>query len=340
MKIIFWGTPQYSVPTLNAIVNSNHEILSVVTQPDRKRRRGGKLDPSPVKKRSLELKLPTITPENIKNDIEVQEQIKALDADVYIVVAFGQILPKSLLDVPAYGCWNAHASSLPRWRGAAPIQWSILEGDTKTGVCIMAMNEGLDSGPVLLEKELDIGLKDNAIILASRLSTISAELIINTLSIIDGKLNNQTSSIRDLLDLREQDRYGNDIKYARSIKKEDLLIDWHQSSLNIHRRIMAFHPNSYTFYKGKRLKILDSLPITNDIPEIYLKPNMRNKDYKVSNTRPGTIIGIDKDSGIFISTSDYPLLVLKAQLQSKNKAEGMQLIQLLKPNIGDTLLNQ
>ena len=154
MKILFWGTPAYAVPTLETLHEAGHQIVGVVTQPDRRRGRGKQLMPSPVKARAQELGYPVFTPERIRRDPTCQQQLNALGADVSVVVAFGQILPKEILQQPPLGCWNGHGSLLPRWRGAGPIQWSILEGDAETGVGIMAMEEGLDTGPVLLEQRL------------------------------------------------------------------------------------------------------------------------------------------------------------------------------------------
>ena len=176
MNILFWGTPNYAVPTLEALINAGHTIVGVVTQPDRRRGRGKQLIPSPVKARALDLDCAVFTPQRIRKDKEVQQQLAQLNADVSVVVAFGQILPKTVLDLPPLGCWNGHGSLLPRWRGAGPIQWSLLEGDHETGVGIMAMEEGLDTGPVLIEQPLRIGLLDNAEQLAQKLSHLTAEL--------------------------------------------------------------------------------------------------------------------------------------------------------------------
>ena len=139
MRILFWGTPAYAVSSLDALVEAGHELVGVVTQPDRRRGRGKALVPSPAKARAIELGLRVFTPERIRKEPDCQQQLAALGADVYVVVAFGQILPKEILQQPPLGCWNGHGSLLPRWRGAGPIQWSLIEGDAETGVGIMAM---------------------------------------------------------------------------------------------------------------------------------------------------------------------------------------------------------
>ena len=185
MKILYWGTPAYAVPTLQALHQAGHTLVGVVTQPDRRRGRGKQLMPSPVKAKALELGLPVFTPERIKKDADCQQQLAQLRADVSVVVAFGQILPREVLQEPPLGCWNGHGSLLPRWRGAGPIQWCLLEGDAATGVGVMAMEEGLDTGPVLLEQELPIGLNDNASVLGERLSQLTAELMVQAMPMIE-----------------------------------------------------------------------------------------------------------------------------------------------------------
>ena len=185
MNVLFWGTPQYAVPTLEALLAAGHTIVGVVTQPDRRRGRGKQVQPSPVKARALDIGCPIFTPSRIRLDIAVQEQLAALKADVSVVVAFGQILPKAVLDHPPLGCWNGHGSLLPRWRGAGPIQWSLLEGDAETGVGIMAMEEGLDTGPVLIEGRVPIRLRDNAQDLSIKLSQLTGELMATAMSQIE-----------------------------------------------------------------------------------------------------------------------------------------------------------
>ena len=183
MKIVFWGTPKYSAENLINIVNAGHNVIAVVTQPDRKRGRGKTLSPSPVKLAAIDLDIPVFTTQAISKDQTTKEILVDLKADVYIVVAFGQILPKEILDQPKLGCWNSHASLLPIWRGAAPIQWSIINGDAKTGICIMSMEEGLDTGPVIEQEETIINDSDNLEILTNRLCNLSSKLLIKSLEI-------------------------------------------------------------------------------------------------------------------------------------------------------------
>ena len=158
MRIIFWGTPEYSVKSLEVLKKSTHDIVAVISQPDKKRSRGNKLIPSPVKEYASKEGIKVFTPKTIKGNTELISNLKKLTCDIFIVIAYGKILPKAILEIPKYKSWNAHASLLPRWRGAAPIQWSILEGDEFTGVGIMKMEEGLDTGDVLVEKQIKICL--------------------------------------------------------------------------------------------------------------------------------------------------------------------------------------
>jgi methionyl-tRNA formyltransferase len=184
VKILFWGTPAYAVPSLEALVAAGHTVVGVVTQPDRRRGRGAAAVPSAVKARALELGLPVITPTRIRREPDTQQQLATLGADLSVVVAFGQLLPPEVLQQPPLGCWNGHGSLLPRWRGAGPIQWCLIEGDTETGVGIMAMEAGLDTGPVLLEGRLPIGLLDNAHQLGAQLSALTASLLVQAMPLI------------------------------------------------------------------------------------------------------------------------------------------------------------
>ena len=185
MRIIFWGTPEYSVKSLEALKKSDHDVVAVITQPDKKRSRGNKLIASPVKEYAIKESIPVFTPEIIKGNIQFINKLKELSCDLFMVIAYGKILPKAILDIPKYKSWNAHASLLPRWRGAAPIQWSILEGDEFTGVGIMKMEEGLDTGDVLVEKQIKITHGENLKSLTKRLSDLSAELFMNAISKIE-----------------------------------------------------------------------------------------------------------------------------------------------------------
>ncbi len=337
MKILFWGTPTYAVPTLSALHQAGHTIVGVVTQPDRRRGRGKQLMASPVKAMANQLLVPVFTPERIRHEEECKEALAGLGADVSVVVAFGQILPKEVLDQPPLGCWNGHGSLLPRWRGAGPIQWSILEGDQETGVGVMAMEEGLDTGPVLIEQRTPIHLLDNAEQLAQRLSEITAELMVKAMPMINAAgPASQKKERWQRLQLTDQKDINESITYARMLKKEDYELDWNESALNIHRRIMALYPNTYTKWNGMRLKIQESEPLIE-----RLRPNLSKQAQNLlgrwpSGTTPsGQIIACEKDLGLVVSTNGCPLLIRAAQLQGKAKSDANMLLQQMAAKPGD-----
>jgi len=193
VRIIFWGTPEYSIASLEIFNKSKHKIIGVVSQPDKKRSRGNKLISSPVKSFAEKESIKIYTPAKIRDNIHFINELKSLSCDLFIVVAYGKILPKEILEIPKFGCWNAHASLLPRWRGAAPIQWSLIKGDEFTGVGIMKMNEGLDTGDVLLEEKIKIDNNDNLKTLSEKLSILSAKLFLNATSLIEENINKKTN---------------------------------------------------------------------------------------------------------------------------------------------------
>ena len=327
MRIIFWGTPEYSVKSLEVLKKSDHNIVAVITQPDKKRSRGNKLIPSPVKDYAKKDGIPVFTPETIKGNIEFISNLKKLSCDLFIVIAYGRILPKDILDIPKYKSWNAHASLLPRWRGAAPIQWSILNGDEFTGVGIMKMEEGLDTGEVLIEKKIKIESNDNLNTLSKKLSYLSSELLLEAISKID---RNKQKGISHLL--KKQTTFQRELKYARMINKSDYFISWENNSIDIYRKINALYPRAYTTFKNKNLKIIKIKILTTD--------EMQNKNYKIErNFKPGFIIGLLENEGIIISTKTDPVLILEVKLEGKNVSSQNQLIQQLNPVVGEKFSN-
>ena len=327
MKILFWGTPAYAVPSLEALVAADHTVVGVVTQPDRRRGRGKELQPSAVKARALELGIPVFTPERIRRDPACQQQLAALGADAYVVVAFGQILPPEVLSQPPLGCWNAHGSLLPRWRGAGPIQWSLLEGDAETGVGIMAMEAGLDTGAVLLERSIPIGLLENAQQLGQRLAQLSAELLVEALPRIEAAGPGPEAERLARLRVHAQGEAG--LSYARLLTKEDAVIDWARSALAIHRQVMGLYPAAHTSWRGKRLKLLASEPLVARLAA-ELSPEARALlSSPPVEASPGTVLEIVPATGLVVATGGCPLLVLEAQLEGKAAARGQSLIQQL-----------
>ena len=321
MKIIFWGTPKYASENLVNIVKAGKNVIAVITQPDRKRGRGNKLLPSPVKKAAIELGIPVFTTPSISKDQNIKDILIKLKADVYVVVAFGQILPKEILDQPKLGCWNSHASLLPVWRGAAPIQWSILNDDKKTGICIMSMEEGLDTGPVIEQEQTCINDSDNLEILTNRLSKISSKLLVKSLDKISLIKDLNKSSMLETLKAIDQSKLDGNPSYARQIIKDDYLINWNQSARRIIKRIQGLYPNAYTLYNGKRIKILEASIISNkeDSLEIH---NIENAMKKAI---PGEITTINKQIGIEIMSNDYPIQIKYAQLEGKKATDSYTL---------------
>ncbi len=232
LRIIFAGTPEFAVPCLNAVIASGHSIVGVWTQPDRPAGRGQKLTASAVKQRALEAGIPVNQPNSVKT-LAAKKQIQDSAADLMIVVAYGLILPQSVLDMPKFGCWNVHGSILPRWRGAAPIQRAILAGDSETGVCLMQMQAGLDTGPVMLEKRTAIGANETAGHLHDRLAALGAEVI--TLGL---KTLTKNHVLPAALPATPQSEIG--LSYAHKIDKSEAQIDWNHSAQMIHNQVRAF----------------------------------------------------------------------------------------------------
>lgn len=254
LKIVFMGTPDFSVPTLQALHDSSYAVLAVVTQPDRPKGRGRKLTPPPVKITALEYGYPVLQPETVRTDA-FHRRMAGLAPDLYVVVAFGQILPQSLLDIPAIGAINVHASLLPRYRGAAPIQWAIINGDRETGITTMLMDKGMDTGDMLLKKKTAIGPNETAADLHDRLSDMGARTLIRTLE----KLQNDT--------LKRAPQNHEAATYAPMLKKTDGEVDWSKPAEQIERQIrgMTPWPGVYTFSGDMRLKIFKASVLDREI---------------------------------------------------------------------------
>jgi len=326
VRIIFWGTPEYSIASLDIFIKSKHEVIGVVSQPDKKRSRGNKLISSPVKSFSEQESIKIYTPEKIRGNIDFIYELKSISCDLFIVIAYGKILPKEILEIPKLGCWNAHASLLPRWRGAAPIQWSLMKGDEFTGVGIMKMNEGLDTGDILLEEKIKIHNNDNLKTLTEKLSILSAKLFLKATSILEENINKNTNS-----QLAKQNTLGREITYARMIEKSDFKVDWGNEAINISQKIKALYPRANTTFRGKNLKILKIKVLTSD--------EIKNVKYIfMSNySRPGIILAVIENEGIIISTKTDPIILIEAKLEGKNISSKKQLIQQLKPSAGEYL---
>ncbi|WP_321830955.1 methionyl-tRNA formyltransferase [Thalassovita sp.] len=245
MRVVFMGTPEFSVPVLEALVEAGHEIAAVYCQPPRQAGRGKKERPTPVHARAAELGLEVRHPVSLKG-AEDQADFAALNADVAVVVAYGLILPQAILDAPAQGCLNIHASLLPRWRGAAPIHRAIMSGDAETGICIMQMEAGLDTGPVLLREETAIEAEETTAQLHDRLSDMGAALIVEALA----KLPTLTPVVQP----------EDGVTYASKIDKAEAAIDWSAPAAEVDRKIRGLSPfpGAFVEFDGQRIKLLAS----------------------------------------------------------------------------------
>lgn len=244
MRVIFMGTPDFSVGTLEALVQAGHEVVLAVTQPDKPKGRGGKMQYTPVKEKALEYDIPVFQPVKVREKSCV-EKLDSYKADVMVVVAFGQILPREILELTPYGCINVHASLLPKYRGAAPIQWSIIDGETVTGVTTMQMDEGLDTGDMLLKTEVPLEPDETGGSLHDKLSAAGAKLCVETLKALEEKT------------VTPEKQGETPTKYARMLDKELGKIDWTKDATSIERLVRGLNPwpSAYTSWEGKTMKI-------------------------------------------------------------------------------------
>lgn len=293
MNVIFMGTPDFAVPVLQGLIDSaEHTVTAVVTQPDKARGRSGKLVYTPVKEAAVQNDIPVYTPEKVKEESFVKTLHK-IPCDVIVVVAFGQILSKEILDYPQYGCINVHASLLPRWRGAAPMQWAILSGDKKTGITTMQMDEGLDTGNMLLKKEVEITENETGESLHDKMAALGSPLLLETLKKAEeGKLN----------PIKQKDEEST---YAKMLTKELGRINWDMEAVQIERYVRGLNswPCTYTGYQGKTLKIWSA--------------QVSEKD---SSEKPGTVIEVQKD-GIVVQTGKGALKITELQIAGKKRMD-------------------
>ncbi len=250
MRLVFMGTPEFAIPPLEHLILNQYQVVAVYTQPDKRVGRGRSLVPTPLKRAALAWKLPVVQPASLKRR-EVVEQLTGFQPDVIVVAAFGQILPRSVLDIPKYGCINIHPSLLPRFRGASPVAAAILAGDEFTGVSLMLMDEGLDTGPVLARAKIPISRQDTTGSLTVKLFLVAAHLLQDVL----------VRWSRE--ELTPQPQNEADASYCNPITKEEGEIDWGLSAIDIWRRVRAFNPwpGCYTQWWGKRLKIIEAVPL-------------------------------------------------------------------------------
>lgn len=309
MNVIFMGTPEFSVPVLKGLIEAEeHTVTAVVTQPDKARGRSGKLVFTPVKEVAVENDIPVYTPERIKSP-EFVGKLREIPCDVIVVVAFGQILSKEILDMPRYGCINVHASLLPRWRGAAPMQWAILMGDEQTGVTTMQMAEGLDTGDILMKAETPIGDEDTAETLHDRMSLMGRTLLLETLTALAKG------------ELTPNPQRDEDSCYAAMLTRELGKIDmnWNAEKLERYIRGLNSWPSAYTGYGGKTLKLWRAKVCPEDTGEA-----------------PGTVVDVAKDS-FTVQTGKGCLKILEVQLEGKKRMDAGSFLRGVQIEKGDQL---
>lgn len=319
MKIVFFGTPDFAVPTLEALLEQpDIDVLAVVSQPDRRRGRGSKLISSPVKEVATKAGISVWQPERVKRCEETLAKLKNCQADFFVVVAYGQLLSPEILAMPRLGCVNVHGSLLPKYRGAAPLQWAIANGETETGVTTMLMDEGMDTGAMLLKTTTPIGLMDNLTAIGDRLARSGAELLVQTLKDLDGG------------QLQPIPQNETEATYAPLLKKEDFVINWHRSALEIHNQVRGFAPACHTAWGEQILKIISTVPLGADffplLPERYQGLATAYLNCLLEAGEPGNIIGIIKNWGPVLETGNGHLLLEQVQPPGKKPQSGWDFI--------------
>jgi len=307
LNLVFCGTPQFAVPTLEKLVESGFKVQLILTQPDRPKGRGLKLVPSPIKQSAEKLGLSIYQPEKIKQNEELRAKLEAIAPDAIIVVGYGRIIPPWMLQLPKHGNINLHASLLPKYRGAAPIQWAIANGEKSTGVTTMRIDEGLDTGDILLQRELAITEEDTSETLAPKLATTGAELIVETLRGLQSRT----------ITPRPQDHAHATL--APILKKEDGRIDFRQNAQEIYNRLRGFQPwpGAFTTFRGKTLNITAAKPASEQVPQAQLLAN-----------------GAQLFVGCGQNTS---LEILELQPEGKKRMPARDFIHGYRPQNGDTL---
>ncbi|MEZ0535789.1 methionyl-tRNA formyltransferase [Caldicellulosiruptoraceae bacterium PP1] len=308
MKVVFMGTPLFAVPTLEKLIANQYDIELVVTQPDKPVGRKQVLTPPPIKEVALKNSIEVVQPDKLRNNIDIINKLKLINPDVIVVVAYGKILPKEILDIPKYGCINVHASLLPKYRGAAPIHRCIIDNLKQTGITIMKMDEGLDTGDILSQCSVEITMDDDIQTLSDKLSKCGADLLIETLKNIENiKPQKQDSSIAT---------------YAPPISKIEGLIDWTNSVKEIFNkyRALKYWPGLYTYFNGKILKV-HNIEVHNNLN---------------SSSNFGEIVSIEND-GLYVKASDGLIKIIELQIEGSKKMDAKSFINGYKIKVGDKL---
>ena len=311
MRVVFMGTPDFAVGTLRALVEAGHDVVGVFTQPDKPKGRGKAMQPTPVKEAALEYGIPVYQPRRVREP-EVFEILKELAPEVIVVVAFGQIIPQSILDLQPYGCINVHASLLPKYRGAAPIQWAVIDGEDVSGVTIMKMDAGIDTGDMISKVIVPITKEETGESLFDKLSTAGAKLLMETLP-----------SLADGTAIYEKQPAESPTPYAAMIKKELGDIDWNKTAVELERLIRGLNswPSAYTKVNGKTLKIWKA--------EVVMK---KTRDFVL----PGTVLQADA-KGFLVQTGQDILSIQELQLEGKKRMDASAFLRGYSVEIGSVL---
>ena len=306
MRIVFMGTPDFSVPALKALAEAGHQVIAVVTQPDKPKGRGKEVQMTPVKIQAMEYGIPVYQPAKVR-EASFVEVLKGLEADVYVVIAFGQILPKAVLELPKYGCINIHASLLPKYRGAAPIQWCVIDGERETGITTMMMDVGLDTGDMLEKAVIPIEEKETGGSLHDKLSMAGGDLILSTLK----KLEEGT--------LVRTPQTDEGTCYAKMLTKSLGDIDWNQGAVSIERLIRGLNPwpSAYTMWNGKTIKIWAADVIAGREAADFLSESGVPAE---TGTAPGTVVCSDK-RGLVVCTGGGLLSIRELQMEGKKRMD-------------------
>ena len=314
MRVLFMGTPEFSVPTLEALIASHHQVIGVVTQPDKPKGRGKEMQETPIKQVALAHGIPVYQPRKAREP-EFLDLVRELNPDVAVVIAYGQILSKAFLEIPKYGCINVHASLLPKYRGAGPIQWSVINGETETGVTIMQMDPGIDTGDMLLKAICPIAEDETAGSLHDKLSVMGGPMIVK---VLDDALEGKLMPIK-------QDHSAS--THAPMLTKEMGNLDYSRSAKELKQLIQGLNPwpSAYTSYKGKMIKIWQAEVM--DISDVTL-PN---------DATPGMVIAINKHKGFAVLTGEGALMMTECQVQGKNRMTADAFMRGYPMTIGDRL---
>lgn len=326
MKVLFMGTPDFALESLKCLFKNNYEIIGVVTNVDKKKGRGMKMQMSPVKEFAVENNIKVYQPEKVKNNVEFIEEIKNLKPDVICVVAYGKILPREILEIPKYGCINVHGSLLPKYRGAAPIQWAVLNGDKTTGVTTMYMDVGMDSGDIILTKETTIDSEETTGKLWNRLALMGGELLVETLNLIEK--GNVTRT-----------KQGENFTLAPMLNKELAKINWQeQTAEQIHNLVRGLNPimGAYSFLNGKKIKFW-KVKLINKEELINIFPEVKEYFPKVQELIEGTILFSDEKKGLFIKAKGGIIEVKEIQGENAKRMDIKDFLRGNKIDVGQNL---